>query len=112
MTEQQLPAWNVTVTSASRRNPQGVLPALAHVDVIRGAVRGPVADRDTWKAPDTRVVRTEDVFGREGTCTLRVPLTAGEESFYVRQRRQPQRPGLPRRLGRPARAGPAPARER
>jgi hypothetical protein len=86
MTEQQLPAWNVTVTSASRRNPQGVLPALAQVDVIRGAVRGPVAERDTWKAPDTRVVRTEDVFGREGTCTLRVPLTAGEESFYVRLR--------------------------
>ncbi|MFJ4814769.1 PHP domain-containing protein [Streptomyces sp. NPDC088801] len=77
---------DVTVTTASRPNPQGILPELAHVDVIRGAVRGPVADRDTWKAPDTRVVRSQDVSGRTGTFTLRIPLTAGEESFYVRLR--------------------------
>jgi hypothetical protein len=77
---------NVTVTTASRPNPQGILPELAHVDVIRGAVRGPVTDRDAWKAPDTRVVRTQDVSGRKGTYTLRIPLTAGEESFYVRLR--------------------------
>ncbi|MFJ2609096.1 histidinol-phosphatase [Streptomyces sp. NPDC087425] len=76
----------VTVTTASRPNAHGVLPELAHVDVVRGAVRGPVADRDGWRAPDTRVVRTEDVSGRTGTYTLRVPLAAGEESFYVRLR--------------------------
>lgn len=76
----------VTVTSASRPNPQGILPELAHVDVIRGAVRGPVSDRDGWQAPDTRVVQTRDVFGRKGTYTLRIPLTAGDESFYVRLR--------------------------
>ncbi|MEY9995926.1 hypothetical protein ABIE67_007958 [Streptomyces sp. V4I8] len=77
---------NVTVTTASRPNPQGILPELAHVDVIRGAVRGPVTDRDTWQAPDTKVVRTADVSGRKGTYTLRIPLTAGSESFYVRLR--------------------------
>lgn len=77
---------NITVTSASRLNPQGILPELAHVDVIRGAVRGPVADRDTWQAPDTKVVKSKDVTGRTGTYTLRVPLTAGDESFYVRLR--------------------------
>ncbi|GGZ38875.1 PHP domain-containing protein [Streptomyces poonensis] len=77
---------SVTVTSASRPNPHGVLPELAHVDVIRGAVRGPVADRDAWRAPDTRVVHTRDVSGRKGTYTLRVPLTAGDGSFYVRLR--------------------------
>ncbi|GGZ62876.1 histidinol-phosphatase [Streptomyces bluensis] len=76
----------VTVTTASRPNSQGILPELAHVDVIRGAVRGPVADRDTWKAPDTKVVQTKDVSGRKGTYTLRMPLTAGDESFYVRLR--------------------------
>ncbi|MFG2549840.1 PHP domain-containing protein [Streptomyces sp. NPDC048581] len=76
----------ITVTTASRPNPQGILPELAHVDVIRGAVHGPTADRDAWKAPDTKVVRTVDVAGRKGTYTLRVPLTAGEESFYVRLR--------------------------
>ncbi|MFD7241600.1 histidinol-phosphatase [Streptomyces massasporeus] len=76
----------VTVTSASRPNPRGILPELAHVDVIRGAVRGLVADRDSWRAPDTRVVQTKDVAGRKGTYTLRIPLTAGDESFYVRLR--------------------------
>lgn len=77
---------DITVTTASRPNPHGILPELAHVDVIRGAVRGPVSDRDAWRAPDTRVVRTTDVSGRRGTYTLRVPLTAGHESFYVRLR--------------------------
>ncbi|MER5216517.1 PHP domain-containing protein [Streptomyces sp. NPDC002838] len=77
---------NVTVTTASRPNPQGILPELAHVDVIRGTVRGPVADRDSWRAPDTKVVRAQDVAGRKGTYTLRIPLTAGDESFYVRLR--------------------------
>ncbi|MBD0841371.1 PHP domain-containing protein [Streptomyces sp. TRM68416] len=77
---------DVTVTSTSRPNPQGILPELAHVDVIRGAVRGAAADRDSWRAPDTRVVATKDVGGRKGTYTLRIPLTAGDESFYVRLR--------------------------
>ncbi|MFF8424091.1 hypothetical protein ACF07Y_02875 [Streptomyces sp. NPDC016566] len=76
----------VTVTTASRANPQGILPELAHVDVIRGAVRGALADRDSWQAPDTKVVRSKDVSGRNGTYTLRIPLTAGDESFYVRLR--------------------------
>ncbi|WP_435212876.1 PHP domain-containing protein [Streptomyces sp. bgisy034] len=77
---------NVTVTTASRPNPQGILPELAHVDVIRGSVRGPVADRDAWQAPDTKVVSTADVSGRKGTYTLRIPLTAGDRPFYVRLR--------------------------
>ncbi|MBW8740667.1 MAG: histidinol-phosphatase [Streptomyces turgidiscabies] len=77
---------NITVTTASRLNPQGILPELAHVDVIRGAVRGPVADRDSWQAPDTKVVKSKDVSGRTGTYTVRVPLTVGDESFYVRLR--------------------------
>ncbi|WP_171113879.1 MULTISPECIES: PHP domain-containing protein [unclassified Streptomyces] len=76
----------VTVTTASRRNPAGILPEPAHVDVIRGAVRGPAADRDSWRAPDTKVVHSRDVGGRKGTYTLRIPLIAGDESFYVRLR--------------------------
>ncbi|MEU3614679.1 PHP domain-containing protein [Streptomyces sp. NPDC006872] len=77
---------NITVTSTSRPNPQGILPELAHVDVIRGAVRGAVSDRDTWRAPDTKVVHTTDVSGRKGTYTLRVTVPVGDESFYVRLR--------------------------
>lgn len=49
-------ALRVTVTSATRPNYHGHLPKLAHVDVIRGAVTGPTTAKDTWKAPDTRVV--------------------------------------------------------
>lgn len=76
----------VTVTTASRPNPHGVLPKLAHVDVIRGAVRGPVADRDSWQAPDTKVIRTKDVSGLKGTYTLRIPVQVEDESFYLRLR--------------------------
>ncbi|MGW1781133.1 PHP domain-containing protein [Streptomyces sp. NPDC002143] len=77
---------NITVTSTSRPNPQGILPELAHVDVIRGAVRGAVSDRDAWQAPDTKVVHTTDVSERKGTYTLRVTVPVGDESFYVRLR--------------------------
>lgn len=77
---------NVTVTTASRPNHHGELPGLAHLDVIRGAVCGPVADRDAWRAPDTRVVHTADVSGRRGRYTLRIPLGRAEESSYLRLR--------------------------
>ncbi|MGW2640539.1 PHP domain-containing protein [Streptomyces sp. NPDC001348] len=76
----------VTVTTASRPNTQGILPQLAHVDLIRGAVTGPVDDRDSWRAPDTKVVQTKDVSDRKGTYTLRIPVVAGDGSFYVRLR--------------------------
>ncbi|MFM9445804.1 PHP domain-containing protein [Streptomyces acidiscabies] len=76
----------ITVTTASRVNPHGILPKLAHVDVIRGTVTGPVTDADTWKAPDTKVVRTKDVSGLKGTYTLRVPVTVEDDSFYLRLR--------------------------
>ncbi|QXE38188.1 histidinol-phosphatase [Streptomyces sp. GMY02] len=77
---------NVTVTTASRPNYHGEVPRLAHLDVIRGAVRGPVQDRDTWRAPDTRVAHTTDVHGRRGRYTLRIPVGRAEESFYLRLR--------------------------
>ncbi|WP_406398420.1 PHP domain-containing protein [Streptomyces sp. NBC_00879] len=77
---------NVTVTTATRPNHHGEVPRLAHLDVIRGAVCGPAADRDEWRAPDTKVVHTADVGGRTGRYTLRIPLGKAEESFYVRLR--------------------------
>ncbi|MFE0376750.1 PHP domain-containing protein [Streptomyces inhibens] len=77
---------NVTVTTASRPNHHGEVPRLAHLDVIRGAVCGPVADRDAWRAPDTRVVHTADVSGRTGRYTLSIPLGRAEESSYLRLR--------------------------
>ncbi len=79
-------ALTVTITPASRPNFHGELPRLAHVDVIRGAVRGPVRDRDVWRAPDTRVARTVDVGRRTGTYTLRIPIGQVRDSFYLRLR--------------------------
>ncbi|MFF2368903.1 histidinol-phosphatase, partial [Streptomyces sp. NPDC058122] len=76
----------VTVTSATRPNYHGLLPQLAHVDVIRGVVTGPVAAKDSWKAPDTRVVEQVDVRHRKGTYELRIPLGSAERSHYVRVR--------------------------
>lgn len=76
----------VTVDSASRPNFHGVLPKLAHLDVIRGVVTGRPADLDSWRAPDTRVVETVDVARRTGRYTIRIPLGAARVSGYVRVR--------------------------
>jgi hypothetical protein len=76
----------VTVTTASRPNYHGALPVLAHLDVIRGVVRGPDRDRDTWCAPDTRVVKTVETDRRRGTYTVTIPLGEVRESGYVRLR--------------------------
>ncbi|MFK4083433.1 PHP domain-containing protein [Kribbella sp. NPDC020789] len=76
----------ITVTSATRPNFHGILPRLAHVDVIRGVVTGPAATRDSWKAPDTRVVEQVDVHRRTGTYEVCIPLGRAERSHYVRVR--------------------------
>ena len=68
----------VTVTSATRPNFHGVLPRLAHLDVIRGVVTGPrLSNRDTWKAPDTRVVEQVDVHRKTGTYSAADPAGTG-----------------------------------
>jgi hypothetical protein len=90
----------VTVTSATRPNYHGVLPRLAHVDVIRGIVTGPAADRDSWLAPDTRVVEQVDVHQRTGTYTVRIPLGRAERSHYLRVRGSDGRRNGPGFLGR------------
>ncbi len=62
------------------------VPALAKVDVIRGAVTGATADRDSFHTPDTRVVQTYDVTGRTGTIKLSFDLGKTGDPFYVRLR--------------------------
>jgi hypothetical protein len=62
------------------------VPRLAKVDVIRGAVTGPVRDRDTFRAPETRVVRSYDVSGESGLITLDYNLGRLDDGFYVRLR--------------------------
>ena len=54
---------------------------------IQGAVQlGGVKDRDTFKAPATKVVRQWDTSGRTGTFELIQPLGRAEEPCYVRVR--------------------------
>jgi hypothetical protein len=70
----QLPNWSQFV------------PRLAKVDVIRGAVTGPVSNRDTFQAPGTRVVKSYDVSGETELITLSYPLGRLDDGFYVRLR--------------------------
>jgi hypothetical protein len=91
---------HLTITTATRPNYHGEVPRLAHVDVIRGAVRGPAADRDGWRAPDTRVIHTFDVSGKTGTYTLQLPIGPLWEPCYLRLRGSDGRRHGPGLLGR------------
>ena len=62
------------------------VPQLAKVDVIRGAVTGPVKDRDSFTAPGTKVVRSYDVKGQDEIRISYRLGRVGDEGFYVRLR--------------------------
>ena len=76
----------ISIDPATQPNWAQFVPRLAKVDVIRGAVTGPVADRDTFTTPDTRVVETYDVSGRRRRIDLTYPLGKAVEPFFVRLR--------------------------
>ncbi|MEI2778111.1 MAG: hypothetical protein V9G19_19530 [Tetrasphaera sp.] len=61
-------------------------PKLKKVDVIQGRVTGPAEDRDTFRAPETTVVKSYDVSG-QSVVELRYDLgVVGDTGFYVRLR--------------------------
>jgi hypothetical protein len=62
------------------------VPTLARVDVIRGAVTGPVSDADTFEAPATKVVKSFDVAAGTGKVSFTYSLGRIDEPFYVRVR--------------------------
>ncbi|MCO1574272.1 PHP domain-containing protein [Crossiella sp. SN42] len=62
------------------------VPKLARVDLIQGAVTGPVADRDTFSAPKTKVVRSFTVSASAGTVRFTHALGRLESPFYLRLR--------------------------
>ncbi|PZF81915.1 PHP domain-containing protein [Jiangella anatolica] len=76
ITAQDLPNWSQFV------------PQLNRVDLIRGTVEPGHADdqRDTFVAPDTRVVQQWDTSGRTGTYEIVHDLGRVDEPFYVRLR--------------------------
>ncbi len=76
----------VSIQLAGLPNWAQFVPKLNRVDVIRGTVTGPATDRDTFKAPDTKVVLQKDVSGASGTATFTYDLGEVAEPCYVRVR--------------------------
>ncbi|AGL15112.1 PHP domain-containing protein [Actinoplanes sp. N902-109] len=62
------------------------VPVLKRVDVIVGSVTGPVADRDSFTAPDTRVVKSFEVSATSGTFAVTYSLGRLDKPFYLRLR--------------------------
>ncbi len=77
----------VTITPQDLPNWAQFLPQLNRVDVVRGAVDlEPVADRDSFLAPATKVVTQWDTSGSTQKLRLVLPLGTADEPFYVRLR--------------------------
>ncbi|MFE3931953.1 PHP domain-containing protein [Streptomyces sp. YIM B13508] len=74
------------VTLAGGPNWAGFTPELARVDVIRGDVTGPVADKDTFTAPTAAVVRSYDVRKSTGSVRLTFDLGRVDRPVYLRLR--------------------------
>ncbi|WP_165984688.1 PHP domain-containing protein [Streptomyces sp. YIM 98790] len=62
------------------------VPVLARVDVIRGEVTGTAADKDTFTAPGTRVVKSFEVNRSTGSVRLTYRLGRVSGPLYVRLR--------------------------
>lgn len=77
---------SITITTTDYRNFAGILPKLAHVDVIGGAITGAAGDRDTLRAPGTSVWKQIDVSGRTGTFTINHVIKDVQKSCYFRLR--------------------------
>ncbi|MBB5791614.1 histidinol-phosphatase [Jiangella mangrovi] len=78
----------VRITAQDLPNWAQFQPALRRVDLIRGAVDPGHADsrRDTFVAPDTKVVQQWDTSGRTGTFEIVHDLGRVDDAFYVRLR--------------------------
>ncbi len=76
----------ITVTTTDYANAAGIIPQLAHVDLIAGPVTGAASDADAVHAPETRVVRQFDTGGRRGVFTLTHVFERVDRPFYVRFR--------------------------
>jgi hypothetical protein len=76
----------VTVDLASQPNWAQFLPVLSRIDVIRGAVTGPVTDRDAFSTSATRVVKSFEVAPKTGQVTFTYDLGRIDGPFYLRLR--------------------------
>ncbi|MEU6643948.1 PHP domain-containing protein [Saccharomonospora sp. NPDC046836] len=69
-----------------RPNNNGDEPRLRRVDLIAGAVTGPLRDANTISAPRTRVVKSFEVRQKKGFVELSHRFRNVDESFYLRIR--------------------------
>ncbi|MFG2040877.1 PHP domain-containing protein [Dactylosporangium sp. NPDC048998] len=76
----------IKINLANKANWANFVPTLARVDVIRGEVTGPVADQDSFKAPNTKVVKSFEVNKSTGTVSFTYDLGPADKPFYVRLR--------------------------
>jgi len=76
----------VSVDLPTQPNGSHVVPALARVDVIAGDVTVPVADRDAFTAPNTRVVRSYDTTTATGSVILTYDVGVIDRPMYFRVR--------------------------
>lgn len=75
----------IVIETADQVNYAGLLPQLARVDLVLGEITGPTEDRDALRAPGTRVVRSWDTVGQDGTIELTHRFTL-ERDVYLRIR--------------------------
>jgi hypothetical protein len=62
------------------------VPKLARVDLIVGDVTGPVADKDIFTTPTTKVAKSFEVNKSTGTVTLKYSFGAVDHAYYLRLR--------------------------
>ncbi len=89
----------VTVDLANGPNWAQFTPVLARLDVIRGAVTGPAADRDAFTTPGTKVVKSYDVNRSTGQVSFTYDLGRLDGPFYVRLRGTDGKRSAPGYLG-------------
>ncbi|WP_344313080.1 PHP domain-containing protein [Fodinicola feengrottensis] len=76
----------VTIDLANGPNWAQFVPKLARVDVVRGAITGPVSDRDTLSAPHTAVAKSFQIGKSTGQATFTYDLGRLDQGFYLRLR--------------------------
>ncbi|WP_433376511.1 histidinol-phosphatase [Actinoplanes sp. CA-142083] len=69
-----------------RPNWADFVPVLKRVDVIVGTVTGPVADKDSFTTPNTKVVKSFEVSAGAKLVSLTYDLGRLDKPFYVRVR--------------------------
>ncbi len=76
----------IVIDPATLPNWAQFVPKLNRIDVITGSVTGASTDKDSFKAPDTKVVLQQDVSGATGQIVVTYDLGAVDQPFYVRVR--------------------------